>query len=303
MKIHVKENQVEEIEGMSAEYPYTYHESNLFETKVPWHWHEEFEICYVRKGGVKVLTPNCGRDFIQGEAFFINTNVLCTMEVDTEYGDSLLESHLFHSVFLGGHFKSVFYTKYLEPLMQNKDVEVIKIKGENQRQKAVTAKLRRLSALQKHPDAEFQTRNILSEIWLLLLAELQSIETARTPGRQVNQERVQTMMSFMKQKYMNKISLDEIAQVVSVSKRECLRCFQKCLGKTPYEYLMDVRMNMAQKLLKDGDSPVLEVALQTGFSNGAYFGKQFKKVYGMTPGEYRQKYSSHHDSGPKERRV
>lgn len=99
------------------------------------------------------------------------------------------------------------------------------------------------------------------------------------------------MMSYIQQNYQNKISLEDIASSASVSKRECLRCFQISIHKTPFAYLMDYRIEMAEKLLKTTDLSVIDIALQTGFSNGAYFGMIFKKNCGITPGEYRKKFS------------
>ena len=74
MIIKVKTNQLEEIEGITPEYPYVLHQTNLAETKVPWHWHEELEFCYIKSGTVKLSTTTGSEIFHTGEAYFINTN-------------------------------------------------------------------------------------------------------------------------------------------------------------------------------------------------------------------------------------
>ena len=48
--------------------------------EVPWHWHEEVEFVYVREGSMRLLTAGQERSFEKGEGFFINTNVLCSLE-------------------------------------------------------------------------------------------------------------------------------------------------------------------------------------------------------------------------------
>lgn len=290
MKIKVKGNQIEEIEGLFADYPYVLHDANLWDTKVPWHWHEELEFDYIIKGSVRVVTPNKNYVFHANEAFFVNTNVLCTMESEDSGQPGSMDSHLFHPVFLGGHFKSIFATKYLNPVLQNKKLEILEIRGENKRQQKILAKLRQLSALQQKNDVEFQTRNLLSEIWLLLLEEIEDKERNSLPKKRVNQDRIQTMMAFIQQNYEEKISLEDIALSAAVSKRECLRCFQSCIHKTPYEYLLDYRIEMAEKLLRDTELPIIDIAFQTGFTNGAYFGKVFKSTCKKTPGAYRKSY-------------
>lgn len=291
MRMKVKENQLETIEGINPEYPYVLHHVNLGDTKVPWHWHEEVEFVYVISGCLKLSTTGKSYLFQKNEAFFINTNVLCTMESENSGQPGTIDSHLFHSVFLSGHFKSVFETKYVEPVLQNKKLEILAIRGENTRQQELLAKLRKVSYLQKKENTEFQTRNLFSDIWILLLEEIKYQDRTDLPLKQYSQERIQSMMSFIHQNYQNKITLEEIASSASVSKRECLRCFQSSIHKTPFAYLVDYRIEMAEKLLKTTDLSVVDIALQTGFSNGAYFGMIFKKNCGKSPGEYRKKYS------------
>lgn len=290
MRIKVKENQLETIEGIRPEYPYVLHHVNLSDTKVPWHWHEEFEFVCVISGSIKLNTTSRSDIFHKNEAFFINSNVLCTLENVSNGEPGILDSHLFHSVFLSGHFKSIFETKYVEPVLQNKKLEILAIRGENTRQQEILAKLRKVSFLQKKENTEFQTRNLFSEIWILLLDEIKNLERTDLPVKPYSQERLQAMMFFIQQNFQNKISLEDIALSASVSKRECLRCFQSSIHKTPFAYLLDYRIEMAEKLLKTTDLPVVDIALQTGFSNGAYFGMIFKKNSGKTPGEYRKKY-------------
>lgn len=77
------------------------------------------------------------------------------------------DSHLLNSTFLAGHFKSIFETKYLEPVLQNKKLDILELRGTNKNQQKILAKLRAAARLQNEPDTEFQTRNLFSEIWLL----------------------------------------------------------------------------------------------------------------------------------------
>lgn len=285
MEIRINQNQAEEIEGLTVEYPYVLHRVDLRETKIPWHWHEEVEFVYIREGSMRLLTAGQERIFQKGQGFFINTNVLCSME-DQEH--CVLDSHLMHSTFLGGHFKSVFETKYLDPVLQNKKLDILELRGASENQKKLLGKLRAASRLQQEPDTEFQTRNVFSEIWLLLEKETDRLSYSEKPVQPVRQERLQQMLQFIQQNYQKKVNLEEIAASAAVGKRECLRCFQACIQKTPFEYLIEYRIEMSKKLLQNSDLPVLEIAMETGFSSAAYYGKVFKEICGMTPGAYRR---------------
>ena len=288
MRIRIREDQLEEIEGLSTEYPYICHHVNLTKTKIPWHWHEELEFVFVVNGSMTLTTTNQTCTFQKGEGFFINTNVLCTMNVREDGQSAVIDSHLFHPTFLGGHFKSIFSTKYLEPVLQNKYLELLEFYGTNLRQKKLLELLRQAALLQKKENTEFQTRNIFSEIWLLLLEELRETKLPSSSSKSVNRDRIQTMIAFIQQHYQEKLSLEDIARSASVSKSECLRCFRTCIQRTPFEYLLEYRIECAERLLRITNDSVLDIALKTGFSNGAYFGKIFRESRGIPPGLYRK---------------
>ena len=276
---------MEQIEGLKPEYPYTLHRINLDDTVIPWHWHQELEFIYVLEGKVKLKTSARSYSFGENEAFFMNTNTLCALE---NVNHCRLESQLFDKIFLGGHFRSVFETKYLNPVLQNNKIDVVIIRGETENQKRMLKKLQQLGVLQNKADVEFQTRSILSEIWLLLLEEIKNMDEQDVMANTQNQERLMTMLSFIHENYSKKLNLAEIAQSASVSKRECLRCFQNGIHESPFDYLIGYRIECAKKLLRSTDMPITEIALETGFSNNAYFSKIFRRECGETPRKYRE---------------
>jgi len=285
MKLRIQSNQMEEVEGLHNEYPYAYHHVDLQNTDVPWHWHEALEFNLILEGALRVSTPTQTLCFQKGEAFFVNSNVLASMEkVDT----CILDSHLFHPVLLSGHFKSVFETKYLNPVIQNRHLELIPLRGEDEVQRRIFGKLRQLSNLQKRQDTEFETRNLLSEIWLLLLEALRNTDSSTYTVTVKNQDRILSMMSFIQENFAEKLTLEEIAASAAISTRECLRCFRTLIRQSPIEYLMDYRVQTAKKLLESTDLTVTDIALRCGFNSSSYFTKQFHRLCGKTPAVYRK---------------
>ena len=222
MKLHIRNNQMEEVEGLHNEYPYAYHHVDLSKTLVPWHWHEALEFNLVIEGSVKVFTATQSQVFQKGEGFFLNSNVLASME-----GACVMDSHLFHPVFLSGHFKSIFETKYLNPVTQNKNLDLLALRGNTPEEKQIIGKLRQLSRLQSEPDPELQTRNLLSDIWLFLLRQIQNADNSIYHAPKKNQDRILTMLSYIHEHFAEKLTLEEIAASAAVSSRECLRCFRE----------------------------------------------------------------------------
>ncbi len=285
MKLRITNNQMEDVEGLYNEYPYAFHHVDLSETAVPWHWHEAMEFCYVREGSVKVATAGQSQMFEKGEAFFINCNVLTAM---TNVDSCVMDSHLFHPVLLGGHFKSVFETKYLNPVIQNKQLDLFPLRGETGVQRQLIQKLRQLSKLQEQQDVEFQTRNCLSEIWLLLLETLKCADLKASAPK--NQDRILTMLSYIQENYDKKLTLQDIADAGAVSTRECLRCFRLSIRQSPIEYLTEYRIQAAIKLLETTKLSISEVAMRTGWGSSSYFTKIFREIRGKTPNTHRKEY-------------
>ena len=289
MKLQIRRNMMEEVEGLHNEYPYAFHHTDMRETAVPWHWHEALEFGYVVEGRVKLSTTTRTLTLEKGEAYFTNSNILTMLE-NTE--SCILDSHLFHPVFLGGHFKSVFETKYLTPVIQNKDIDILCIRGETDAQRKILGKLRSLSLLQSQPDVEFQTRSLVGEIWLFLLRIIQEADIGTYRSAAKNQDRILTMMSFIQENYAEKLTLEQIADAASISTRECLRCFRESIRQPPMDYLIEYRVQVAKKLLETTNLSITEIALHCGFNSNSYFTKIFRRSCGKNPNAYRKELQS-----------
>jgi transcriptional regulator GlxA family with amidase domain len=66
-----------------------------------------------------------------------------------------------------------------------------------------------------------------------------------------------------------------------------VRVFQQATGMTPHTYVLDVRIKRARQLLHQGQA-IAQVAQATGFVDQSHFHKQFKRILGVTPGQYRK---------------
>lgn len=286
----IDENQVEQIEGMTTEYPYCLHKRDLTDFIIPWHWHEELELGYIQEGTSKIVTVGAEYIVHQGEGFFINSDVM-DMKKNAAPGERVLEiNHIFHPVFLSGHFKSRFEKKYLTPIINDRRIEVHIIRRGQQISDKILGNLCRLKELQSHENMEFQTRNILSETWLLLLEDIRINYKTDNTLKVEQPDRIRSMLSFIHNHYKDKITIAQIADAVGISEREVMRSFRKRLNQSPIEYLISYRLNEAKKMLLNNELSITEICYECGFSDSSYFGKVFRKAYGLTPREYR----SHH---------
>lgn len=283
------QNQVEKIDGMTVEFPYCMHERNLTDFVVPWHWHEELELGYIEQGVSIIRTINQEYSVHQGNGFFINTNVVDT-KINGNPGSPALEiNHIFHPIFIGGHFGSRITTKYLNPILQNQQISVHIIRRGSKEADALLDQLILLKEMNHHGTQEILIRNTLSTVWLLLLDEIKKHFEAPQVIETEKQIRIKSMLSYIHRNFRNKITLEEIAAAANISEREANRIFQKIIQQTPFEYLLSYRLNMAKELLSHSDLSITEISYRCGFTDSAYMGKQFRKANGLTPKEYRQK--------------
>ena len=100
---------------------------------------------------------------------------------------------------------------------------------------------------------------------------------------------VDTINDIVKSKYYEQISIEDISKSVYLSGRHANSLFKKETGKTIFDYVIEYRIEIAKKLLKEQDSKVASVAEAVGYTNTSYFCLAFKKNVGMTPAEYKSK--------------
>jgi len=93
---------------------------------------------------------------------------------------------------------------------------------------------------------------------------------------------------FIDNSYANELTLNEIARAACMSKFHFVRLFKKYYGKTPYQYLTEVRMAKAKELLTAGHT-VSETCYLLGFSSLSSFSILFKKMAGVAAIDYRTK--------------
>ena len=100
---------------------------------------------------------------------------------------------------------------------------------------------------------------------------------------------VQKAADYIKLNYSEKISIKEIADQLYLSPTYLSELFKKHTGKTISEYLTEYRLEKACQLLDHAEYRVGDVSGMVGIHDGRYFSNMFKKKYGMTPTEYRNR--------------
>ncbi len=98
-------------------------------------------------------------------------------------------------------------------------------------------------------------------------------------------KRLRSAKSFIFENYSKNLNLDDISQASCLSKYHLLRSFKDVYNITPYQALLDRRINKAKEMLQSGDT-IQDVAIKCGFNDRRSFSRVFKKVNGKTPSTY-----------------
>lgn len=96
--------------------------------------------------------------------------------------------------------------------------------------------------------------------------------------------------SWLEENHAGSIHVGDMAQVAALGERTFQRRFRAATGKTPGQYLQQVRVEAAQTLLEASDACVEAVAEAVGYGDYSAFRKVFKKLMGCTPSVYRQRF-------------
>lgn len=83
--------------------------------------------------------------------------------------------------------------------------------------------------------------------------------------------------------------VERLAEVSAVSKAHFARAFKQAFGLPPHRYLLTRRIERAAALLRETDAPIIDIALQTGWTSIGTFGRIFRDILGESPGECRRR--------------
>ena len=90
--------------------------------------------------------------------------------------------------------------------------------------------------------------------------------------------------------YTEKITLDALAERFYINKFYLTRVFKEQFGQSVTNYLVQLRITQSKRLLRFTDRSIEAVAQECGLNDANYFSRLFKKVEGITPGEYRRQW-------------
>ncbi|ADV47756.1 AraC family transcriptional regulator [Cellulophaga sp. E16_2] len=259
-----------------------------------WHFHKELELIYfIKSTGTRYVGNSIG-NFAPGELYLIGSNVPHLFKNHKEYYADKLEDEAVDLVvikfvpdFLGDGFLDLAESKKIQLLFQRANMG---LKFSNAASYLVHNYILGLIGNQ----------GLSRVIGLLQILDILSVgENYKTLCSEVitntysknEKDRMGRVITFLTENFDKKIELEEVAAIAYMTPNAFCRYFKKRTLKSFTQYLNEIRLRHACKLLIEGEMQIATVCYQSGFNTLTNFNRQFKNLMKVTPSEYMEKYN------------
>lgn len=250
-----------------------------------WHYHEEIEFIYLAKGIGTLFVGDCIQTIAENSCVLIGPNLPHYWLFDNDYLNEFnpidcIVVH-FKPDFLGNDFFHLDETKSLQKLISNS------------RRAMYVEKCSSIFAY------HFQTIHNESDI-LKITKLLESLyffqkscpeklvsENYEVYHHSTDHKRMNDVINYIKNNYRDKVELDALADLAKMTKNSFCRYFKQRTGKTPIQFVSELRVSHACRLLKSSDMNLKEISFESGFNSFVNFHKIFKSVTHTSPKQYK----------------
>ncbi|GGA28627.1 AraC family transcriptional regulator [Paenibacillus physcomitrellae] len=262
---------------------------------LPLHWHNEMEIIYLAKGTAVFKVE--GREFSAqaGDAVIVHPG-----EHHSGIKDHSRETCYYSIVFKLSWLSSLQHDRiqeqFLGPIQQG-DIRLPAYLSATGPNAHILDYFRQLvnGYESRLPAYELSVKGLMLQLFAEFFQQglvVKSAEGKTNQGREMHQQ-IKLVLNYMEEHCHEKLDLDALASVVSLSRSHFCKFFKTQTGMRPMEYLNYIRVNKAAHLLLTGSYNVLEAALECGFQNVSYFAKWFKVYMNMSPSAYKAQHTSY----------
>ena len=258
----------------------------------PWHYHPEYEIVLVLESTGKKFVGSNISNFKPGDLCMIGAYLPHYYRNDEQFyaKDSSIRARSlvihFLEDFMGGNFFDLPECQAIKNLLERSKL------GLNfgpETVKKVAAKIKGLEHLTG-------INRLLELITVLaILSESEDIQELTTNSmslqNEVDSARINGVLSYIVQNYQQEIQLSDVARLANMSESAFSRYFKKRTRRTFSQFITEIRIEHACKLLVQDKMSISAISLESGFNNLSNFNRQFKLLKKTTPLAYRSTFN------------
>lgn len=261
-----------------------------------WHYHNEVELIHFNCGeGTQFIGDNISR-FNPGDIVIVGSNLPHYWRFDDVYFDEnanksadIRVAH-FHENFWGENFLDLPENIALKTVLE-KSKRGIQVTGES---KQVVAEI-----LENLLVAEGPERIILLVKALNVIATCKELTLLSSIGfkqdhdlQDAEKARINSIYEYSLKNFKRKIQLEEISDVANISPNSFCRYFKSKTRKTYSQFLLELRVGHACKLLIENNLSIKQICYESGFNNFTSFHKYFKIITGKSPLIYQKEFTA-----------
>ncbi len=258
-----------------------------FET--PWHFHPEYEIVLVTESGGQRFIGEHFKEYKTGDLCFIGPNVPHLYKSHNEYykGNVKLRAKSivihFNDDFLGTPFFNLPEMAHIKQLLKN-STRVLDVFGETNL--LIAKKLKKML----HENATKRLMILLEILDVLARThEYEFLTSGNSFGTNTKDaDRLNKVFEYVMKNFKDEIKLPFVAGLVAMSETSFSRYFKSRTNKNFSDFLNQIRIDHACKLLVEGKMGVSEISFESGFGNLSNFNRQFKQFKKITPSQYQK---------------
>lgn len=261
----------------------TYDQDNENNNHNFWHYHPELELVYVNGGTGKRQIGSHISYYRNGDLILIGSNLPHCGFTDTLRNYENETVIQMRPDFLGESFLEIPEMRSIKALFERAKMGIV-FHGDTKR--SIGAKIEALTNASNYE----RLLGLLEVLKLLEAADQYTVLNAQgfiLETELQDNNRINVVFNFVKEEFKRQISLEEIADLVSMTVPAFCRYFKKITGKTFTQFVNEYRLVHAAKLLHEKQISITDVCFESGFNNFSHFNKQFKKFTAKTPSTYR----------------
>ncbi len=256
----------------------------------PLHFHEEFELNFIRNaGGAKRIIGDHVEEITDTELVLVGPNLQHGWFTNKCKGKVIKEITIqFHRDLFDEKFLQRNQMSFIRSLFQRSLRGVL---FSNATALAIMPRIKHLT--EKHGfDSVLELLSILHDLSTSRNIRTLSDTSFNKETPYYNSRRIEKIMAYVNNNFNQNISLNDAAKIAGMTEVSLSRFFKLRTGKTFVDTLNEVRLGHASRMLIDTTDSINEVAYKCGFNNMSNFNRIFKKKKDSTPKEFRHSYTS-----------
>lgn len=253
-----------------------------------WHYHPEIELVYVNGGSGKRQIGSHVSYYNDGDLILIGSNLPHCGFTDDQTGNKNETVIQMKPDFLGMSFMEL-------PEIKNIGLLFNEAKGGIAFGRETMDKVgARIEAMEHLPQFErlMAMLSILNDLHLAKDIKILNAAGFSMETQIQDNDRINSVFNHVKDNFQNPITLEEMADLVSMTVPSFCRYFKKVTNKTFTRFVNEYRVVHASKLLAEKQIGITEICFESGFNNFSYFNKTFRELTGKSASEWRKQYRS-----------